>query len=182
MLYKVKGGSNAYEYIRSICEAEKKEYEAYIERVKEVVGFDFEDFSGYTPNSTLFRKYEICKIIVSEEVWNQLDKKVWRKTGCYGKRLLIAPNKRVKQGKAISAVFASCKEIVTHWDILLTLDLGSDEHSNYIAIIKLLNPKDGLYFISLDDHIRADKCNPGLEEITRSEYERLIEEWCSCEK
>lgn len=43
MLYETKQGSNAYEYIKGILDAEEKEYQAYMKRVEEAVGFEFEN-------------------------------------------------------------------------------------------------------------------------------------------
>lgn len=42
MLYEAKQGSKAYEYIKSILDAEFKEYQAYMKRVEEAIGFKFE--------------------------------------------------------------------------------------------------------------------------------------------
>lgn len=53
MLYEAKQGSKAYEYIKSILDAEEKERQAYIKRVEEVVGFEFEKYKGYQPNRSL---------------------------------------------------------------------------------------------------------------------------------
>ena len=44
MIYKAKYGSKAYEYIKSICEAEDKEFKAYVKRVEDSVGFEFDKF------------------------------------------------------------------------------------------------------------------------------------------
>lgn len=43
MLYETKQGSKAYEYIKGILDAEEKEYQAYMKRVEEAVGFEFEN-------------------------------------------------------------------------------------------------------------------------------------------
>ena len=53
MIYKAKEGSKAYEYIKSICEAEDKEFKAYVKRVEDSVGFELDKFGGYMPDSTL---------------------------------------------------------------------------------------------------------------------------------
>lgn len=45
MLYEAKQGSKAYEFIKNTLEAEEKEYKAYMERVKQAIGFDFEKYS-----------------------------------------------------------------------------------------------------------------------------------------
>ena len=44
MLYEAKKGSKAYEYIKGILEAEEKERQAYMKRVEEAVGFEFEKY------------------------------------------------------------------------------------------------------------------------------------------
>lgn len=43
MLYEAKQGSKAYEYIKSILDAEFEEHQAYMKRVEEAVGFKFEN-------------------------------------------------------------------------------------------------------------------------------------------
>lgn len=53
MLYEAKQGSKAYEYIKSILDAEFEEHQAYMKRVEEAVGFKFEKYQGYQPNRTL---------------------------------------------------------------------------------------------------------------------------------
>ena len=46
MLYEAKQGSKADEYIKNILDAEEKEYQAYMKRVEEAVGFEFEKWQG----------------------------------------------------------------------------------------------------------------------------------------
>lgn len=105
MLYETKQGSKAYEYIKSILDAEEKEYQAYTKRVEEAVGFEFEKYQGYQPNRTLTRVYEITAIWVPSERFDTLDKKVWKKIDGVrledGYYVAIAPNNRNKQGKAL---------------------------------------------------------------------------------
>lgn len=64
MLYEAKQGTKAYEYIKGTLEAEEKEYKAYMRRVDEAVGFEFEKWQGYQPNRSLLREYEITAIWV----------------------------------------------------------------------------------------------------------------------
>ena len=59
MLYEAKG--KAYEYIKGVLDAEEKEYQAYMKRVEEAVGFEFEKWQGYQPNRSLLREYEITE-------------------------------------------------------------------------------------------------------------------------
>ena len=61
MLYEAKKGSKAYEYIKGILDAEEKEHQAYMKRVEEAVGFEFEKYQGYQPNRTLTRVIELMK-------------------------------------------------------------------------------------------------------------------------
>ena len=174
MLYEAKG--KACEYIKGVLDAEEKEYQAYMKRVEEAVGFEFEKWQGYQPNRSLLREYYITAIWVPSERYETLDKKVWKK--CDGKKLedgyyvAVAPNKRYKQGKAIAAVLASYKAVTNHFKILKELGIGGSQ-GNSISITQLLRCKDRI-FAFFDDGIRAEKCNSDFTEITIGEYEDLI--------
>lgn len=176
MLYEAKQGTKAYEYIKGILEAEEKEYQAYMKRVEEAVGFEFEEWQGYQPNRSLLREYEITAIWLPTAQYEKLDKKVWKK--CDGKMLedgyyvAVAPNKRYKQGKAVAAVLASYKAVTNHFKILKELGIGGSQ-GNYISITQLLRCKDRI-FAFFDDGIRAEKCNSDFTEITIGEYEDFI--------
>lgn len=176
MLYEAKQGSKAYEYIKSILDAEEKEYQAYMKRVEEAVGFEFEKWQGYQPNRSLLREYDITAIWVPSERYETLDKKVWKK--CDGQMLedgyyvAVAPNKRYKQGKAIAAVLASYKAVTNHFKILKELGIGGSQ-GNSISITQLFRCKDRI-FAFFDDGIRAEKCNSDFTEITIGEYEDFI--------
>jgi hypothetical protein len=177
MLYEAKQGSKSCEYIKSVLEAEEKEYQAYMKRVNEAVGFEFEKWQGYQPNHSLLREYEITAILVPSERYETLDKKLWKKRD--GKMLedgyyvAVAPNKRYKQGKAIAAVLASYKAVANHFDVLDELSIGSPKGFRSFSITQLLRCNDR-YFAFFDDSIRAEKKNPDFTEITIGEYEDLI--------
>lgn len=173
MIYKAKKGSKAYEYIKSICEAEDKEFKAYVKRVEDSVGFEFDKFGGYMPDSTLTRICKITSILVDKEKWEQLDKKLWKKKEVIKDYVRIIPTKRTKQGKAISAVLSSYNAVTDYWKILK--ELGLKEGSGDRITLPQLRSTKGHCFIRMGDNIRADKENPDLVEITMSEYERLIE-------
>lgn len=174
MLYEAKG--KAYEYIKGVLDAEEKEYQAYMKRVEEAVGFEFEKWQGYQPNRSLLREYEITAIWVPSERFDTLDKKVWRKVDSKmledGYYVAIAPNKRYKQGKAIAAVLSSYKAVTDHFKILKELGVGVPQGSSY-SITQLLRCKDRI-FAFFDDSIRAEKRNPDFTEITIGEYEDFI--------
>lgn len=172
MIYKAKEGSKAYEYIKSICEAEDKESKAYFKRVKEAIGFEFKQFEGYTPDSTLTRICKVTSILVDKEKWEQFDKKLWKKKEVIEDYVRIVPIKRTKQGKAISAVLSSYNAVTNCFQILEELELN--EGSGNRITLPQLRYSQGHCFIRLDDNVRADKDNPDLVEITMSEYERLI--------
>lgn len=182
MLYEAKKGTKACEYIKGILEAEEKEYQAYMKRVDEAVGFEFEKWQGYQPNRSLLREYEITAIWVPSERYETLDKKVWKKRD--GKMLedgyyvAVAPNKQYKQGKAIATVLASYKAVANHFDILKELSIGSPKGSRFFSITQLLRCHDR-FFAFFDDSIRAEKKNPDFKEITIGEYEDLVN---SCEE
>ena len=175
MLYEAKQGTKAYEYIKGILEAEEKEYQAYMKRVDEAVGFEFDKWQGYQPNRFPLREYLITAIWLPIEQYEKLDKKLWRKVGSKmfddGRYVSIAPNKRCKQGKAIAAVLASYKIITS--DFRLMNDLLADSIINCYTITQLLRHKDRI-FAFFDDSIRAEKQNPDFTEITIGEYEDLI--------
>lgn len=176
MLYEAKQGSKAYEYIKSILDAEFEEHKAYMKRVEEAVGFEFEKYQGYQPNRSLLREYEITAIRIPSERFATLDKKVWRKVDSKmledGYYVAVAPNKRYKQGKAVAAVLASYKAITNHFKILNELGIG-DSQSGSISITQLLRHKDRI-FAFFDDGIRAEKQNQDFVEITIGEYEDFI--------
>lgn len=127
MLYEVKQGSKAYEYIKGILDAEEKEYQAYMERVEEAVGFKFEKYQGYQPNRSLLRECEITAIWVPSERFDTLDEKAWRKIDSRmfedGHYVAIKPNKRCKQGKAIASVLLSYKSVANHFQVMKELNI-----------------------------------------------------------
>ena len=176
MLYEAKQGSKACEYIRGILDAEEKEYQAYMERVKEAVGFEFEKYQGYQPNRSLLREYYITAIWLPTAQYEKLDKKLWREVDRQlfddGLYVGVAPNKRYKQGKVIAAVLASYKAVANHFEILKKLGVGIGKVGTF-SITQLLRCNDR-YFAFFDDSIRAEKNNPDFKEITIGEYEDLI--------
>lgn len=176
MLYEAKQGSKAYEYIKGILEAEEKEYQAYMKRVEEAVGFEFEKWQGYQPNRSLLREYKITAIWLPTAQYEKLDKKVWREVDSQlfddGRYVGVAPNKRCKQGKAIAAVLASYKAVDNHFDVLKELGVGVPKGGSF-SITQLLCCKDRI-FAFFDDSIRAEKRNPDFTEIKIGEYEDLI--------
>lgn len=177
MLYEAKQGTKAYDYIKGVLEAEEKEYQAYMKRVDEAVGFEFDKWQGYQPNRSLLREYLITAIWLPTSKYEQLDKKLWRKVGSQlfddGRYVGIAPNKRCKQGKAIAAVLSSYKAITSHFDILKELCIGGPKGFRYISITHLFRHKDRI-FAFFDDSIRAEKQNPDFKEITIGEYEDFV--------
>lgn len=176
MLYEAKQGSKAYEYIKGILEAEEKEYQAYMKRVDEAVGFKFEKWQGYQPNRSLLRECLITAIWVPSERFDTLDEKAWRKIDSRmfedGHYVAIKPNKRCKQGKDIAAVLASYKAVTSHFDILKELNIEVP-HVSRFSITQLLRHKERI-FVYFDDSIRAEKQNQDFVEITIGEYEDFI--------
>lgn len=176
MLYEAKEGTKACEYIKGILEAEEKEYQAYMKRVDEAVGFEFEEWQGYQPNRSLLREYEITAIWIPFERYETLDEKVWRSSASKmlenGYYVAVAPNKRYKQGKAIATVLASYKAVADHFKILKELGIECPQARSF-SITQLLRCNDR-FFVFFDDSIRAEKCNSDFKEITIGEYEDLI--------
>lgn len=176
MLYEAQQGSKAYEYIKSILDAEFEEHQSYMKRVEEAVGFKFEKYQGYQPNSSLLREYEITAIWVPSERFDTLDEMAWRKIDSRmfedGHYVAIKPNKRCKQGKAIAAVLSSYKAVTNHIKVMKELNIGVPQ-ANRFSITQLLRHKDRV-FAFFDDSIRAEKQNPDFVEITIGEYEDFV--------
>ena len=176
MLYEAKQGSKAYEYIKGVLEAEEKEYQAYMKRVDEAVGFEFDKWQGYQPNRSLLREYLITAIWVPDAQYEKLDKKLWKKRD--GKMLedgyyvAVAPNKRCKHGKAIASVLSSYETVANHFQVMNDLNIGKPDIRSF-SITQLLRHKDRI-FAFFDDSIRAEKCNSDFKEITIGEYEDFI--------
>ena len=176
MLYEAKQWTKAYEYIKSILDAEFEEYQAYTKRVEEAVGFEFEKYQGYQPNRTLTRVYEITAIWVPSERYDTLDKKVWKKIDDVnledGYYVAIAPNKRYKQGKVIASVLLSYKSVSNHFKVMKELNIEVPQASRF-SITQLLRHKDRI-FVYFDDSIRAEKYYSDFNEITIGECEDFI--------
>ena len=176
MLYEAKQGTKAYDYIKGILEAEEKEYQSYMKRVDEAVGFEFDKWQGYQPNRSLLREYLITAIWLPTAQYEKLDKKVWKKRD--GKMLedgyyvAVAPNKRCKQGKAIATVLASYETVANHFQVMSDLNVEKPQLRSF-SITQLLRHKERI-FAFFDDSIRAEKQNPDFTEITIGEYEDLI--------
>lgn len=177
MLYEAKQGSKACEYIKGVLEAEEKEHQAYMKRVEEAVGFEFDKWQGYQPNRSLLREYEITAIWLPTAQYEKLDKKLWREVDSQlfddGRYVGVAPNKRYKQGKAIAAVLASYKAVTNHFKILKELGIEPPHQTGSFSITQLFRCKDR-FFAFFDDSIRAEKQNLDFEEITIGEYEDFI--------
>lgn len=176
MLYEAKQGTEAYEYIKGILDAEFEEHQAYMKRVEETVGFEFDKFQGYQPNRSLLREYEITALWVPAAQYETMDKKLWRKIDSQmfddGSDVAIAPNKRCKQGKAISSVFKSFKPVTNFWDLMSELKLCNPDLRRF-SITQLLRHKDRI-FAFFDDSIRAEKQNSDFVEITVGEYQDFV--------
>lgn len=113
MIYKAKEGSEAYNYLKDICESEEKERKAYFDRVEKAIGFEVEKYSGYQPNNNFFRTYEVVSLLVDDAQYDKLDKKVWKDCGIVQGYHKVEPNKRYKQGKKISKVLLSYNSVGT---------------------------------------------------------------------
>ena len=111
MLYEAKQGTKTYEYIKGILDAEKRERQAYMERVKEAVGFDFDDYLCGRANDCNDRKIEIIYIWVSLKPYETLDKTEWQQTSMAkhedGLYIAIVPNQHNKQGKLLDRILNS---------------------------------------------------------------------------
>lgn len=174
MIYLLKEGSETYSYVKSVLDAEKKEQEAYFKRVEDVVGFEVEKYSGYQPNGSPIRKYEIAELLVTDEQYEKLDRKVWKLKEKVRGLNRVVPNKRCKEGKRINKAFLSFEPLKNVWQIHDDLKIPLPDNNRF-SVTQLLF--DGIhYYIYFDDSIRADKYRKDLEEITKGRYEDMVAE------
>lgn len=181
-VFEAKEGSQAFNYIKGILDAEEKEKKEYFDRVEQAVGFKVGRFNGYVPNSSLGRTHSIETLRVPTDDWEKMDHKPWTYIGSVSDDMVqIKPNGRTKAGKHIRAVMDSCRSITTMFRISQSLGIDdpsklpdeSGKHRNGFEITQLVE-LNGRYFIALDDRIRADKQNDGLVEIPMGKFEDLL--------
>ena len=181
-VFEAKEGSQAFNYIKGILDAEEKEKKEYFDRVEQAVGFKVGIFKGYVPNSSLGRMHRIETLRVPSDDWEKMDHKPWTYIGSVSDDMVqIKPNGRTKAGKHIRAVMDSFRSITTMFRISQSLGIDapsklpdeSGKHRNGFEITQLVE-LNGRYFIGLDDRIRADKQNDGLVEIPMGKFEDLL--------
>ena len=170
MLYEAKKGTKAYEYIKGILEAEEKERQAYLERVKEAVGFEFDDYLCCLANDSNARKIVISYIWVSFKQYETLDKKAWRQMSRSkredGLYIAIVPNKRYKQGKLLASVLDSYKPVIGKDEIIKELGIDVSHVSPFGNKIMIFRRKDCI-FVSFDDRARVEECNLDFKKVDR---------------
>ena len=168
MLYEAKQGTKAYEYIKGILEAEEKEYQAYLERVKEAVGFEFDDYLCGRANDCNDRKIVISYIWVSLKQYETLDKKAWRLTSREkredGLYIAIVPNKRYKQGNLLASVLDSYKPVIGKDEIIKELGIDASHVSPFGNKIMLFRLNDRI-LVSFDDRARVEECNLDFKNV-----------------
>ena len=170
MLYEAKQGTKAYEYIKGILEAEEKEYQAYMKRVDEDVGFEFNDYLCCLANDSNDRKIEISYIWVSFKQYETLDKKAWRQMSRSkredGLYIAIVPNKRYKQGRLLASVLDSYKPVIGKDEIIKELGIDVSHVSPFGNKIMIFRRKDCI-FVSFDDRARVEECNLDFKKVDR---------------
>lgn len=176
MIYKPKEGSKAYEYIKCVMDAEKKEKDAYFARVEDAVGFKVNSYSGYIPNKTLNRKHLIESLYVNDKTFDGLDAKLWKETGTRNGLHEIVPIKRTKKGKEIAAAFKSFKSVTNHFKIYKALNVKEPKGCRFSITQLIGDINKGVYLVYFDDSVRANKDNPDLVEITMTEYDELMKD------
>ena len=173
MLYEAKQGTKAYEYIKGILDAEKKERQAYMERVKEAVGFEFDDYLCCLANDSNDRKIKISYIWVSFKQYETLDNKAWRVMNWDkredGRYVAIVPNKRYKQGRLLARVLDSYKSLIGKDEIIKELGIDVSHVGLFGNKIMLFRRKDYI-FVSFDDRARVEECNPDFEKTKIEGY------------
>ena len=178
MIYQVKQGTKSYEFIKDVLDREYIEYKSYMKRIDEAVGFKVEKYKACTPNESLARDYRITKILIPIEIYNKLDKKIWNELGKIkleeGDYMQAKPNKRTKQWKLIGKAMDSYNSVATQLQIMKQLNLDFPDTKSFHLTQLFRNGDD--VFVYADDRIDAEKDNPDLKEITKSEFEKIIKD------
>lgn len=174
MLYEAKQGTKTYKYIKGILDTVKRERQAYMERVKEAVGFEFDDYLCCLANDSNDRKIKISYIWVSFKQYETLDKKAWRQMsrdkredGLY---IAIVPNKRYKQGKLLASVLDSYKPVIGKDEITKELKIDESQVSLFGNRIMLFR-HNGCILVSFDDRARVEECN---SDFKKSQDRRIL--------
>ena len=111
------------------------------------------------------------------EAYNKLDKKIWNELGIIYEDTgyqCVKPNKRTKQGKLISKAMESYISVATQLQIMKQLNLDFPDTKSFHLTQLFRNGDD--VFVYADDRIDAEKDNPDLKEITKSEFEKIIKD------
>lgn len=172
MIYKIKKGSKSYDFVKEVLEAEEQEKQAYFKRVEDAIGFEINTYKGFHPNNSINRAYTINSLLVNNERWNALDKKVWKRIKEFDGYVEVVPIRKTKKGKEIAKLFNSYKSIANHYSVYEGLCVTAPDSLKF-TISKLISHND-MCFVFFDDCVRADKENKDLMEITMNEYENLI--------
>ena len=178
MICQAKEGTKSYEYIKDVLDREHIEYKSYMKRIDEAAGFEVKKYKGYVPNTNLSRKHRITEILIPIEIYNKLDKKSWKELGKIkleeGDYMQAKPNKRTKQGKLISKAMDSYNSVATQLQIMKQLNLDFPDTKSFHLTQLFINGDN--IFVYMDDGIDAEKDNPDLKEITKSEFEKIIKD------
>lgn len=178
MICQAKEGTKSYEYIKDVLDREYIEYKSYMKRIDEAAGFEVKKYKGYVPNTSLSREHRITEILIPIEIYNKLDKKVWKELGKIkleeGDYMQAKPNKRTKQGKLIGKAMDSYNSVATQLQIMKQLNLDFPDTKSF-HLTQLFRNGDNI-FVYMDDGIDAEKDNPDLKEITKSEFEKIIKD------
>ena len=168
MFYEAKQGTKTYEYIKGILDAAQSQSQAYMERVKEAVGFEFDDYLCGRANDCTDRNIEIIYIWVSLKQYETLDKKAWRQTSMAkredGLYIAIVPNKRYKQGNLLASVLDSYKPVIGKDEIIKELGIDASHVSPFGNKIMLFRLNDRI-LVSFDDRARVEECNLDFKNV-----------------
>lgn len=113
-------------------------------------------------------------MLVDDETWDNIDKKLWKKENVIQGYNKIVPIKRAKKGKKIAEVFNSYRPVTSHFELFKKLNVKEPDKYNFSITQLIYNKDKDVYIIYFDDDVRADKDNTDLVEITMNEYDELM--------
>lgn len=174
-IFRLKEGSESFEWVKNVIEKERKQSVEYCDRIRKAIPFQLTRVIASYVNSTFSRKLEIYEFVVIPEEYETLDKEVWRRTYSADNQFWVAPNLNNEEGRAIKEVMSSYHPVTTHDDILKKLGLRAIVSSLPFRPTQLSTHVGKYYFVFTDDWVvKCDQNNDDIELMTEEDAKRLI--------
>lgn len=174
LIFKLKEGSQSFEWVKGVIDKERKQSVEYCDRIRKAIPFQLTQVIASYVNSTFFRKVEIYEFVVTPEEYETLDKEVWSRTYGDDNQFWVAPNLNNEEGRAIKEVMSSYHPVTSHDNILYKLGLQAIASCRSFRPTQLIH-EGKYYFVITDDLVVKDNDNnDDLELMTEEDVKRLV--------